>query len=133
MSARLFCYGTLEFPQVMEALIGRACAGEPARMPGYACLKVKGRVYPGIIQAEGHGTPGTLYRGLTEVELRRLDRYEDPFYRRRLIRAVNVRGRSLMAWAYVIPTQKKAVLSAAVWDKGAFERRHLGTFLTRLR
>lgn len=133
MAVRLFCYGTLEFPQVMEAVIGRGCIGAPARVSGYACLKAKGRVYPGIVRAEGHVTPGTLYHGLSGAELRRLDRYEDPFYRRRLIRVADGRGRPLMAWAYIIPERNKAVLSDAAWDKDAFERLHLAGFLKRLR
>jgi gamma-glutamylcyclotransferase (GGCT)/AIG2-like uncharacterized protein YtfP len=129
----LFCYGTLEFPPVMRAVAGRRFPGLPAVLSGYRRLGVRGEVFPGIAAQSGAEVPGTLYTGLTRAHLRKLDAYENAFYRRRLLRVRDAAGRAQAAWAYVVPRLYRHRLGAGDWDPDRFARRHFTRYLRRLR
>ncbi len=75
----LFVYGTLRFPEVLDALLGRVPELSPARARGWRAAALPGRVYPGLVA--GHGTAdGMLVRGLGPDELDVLHAYEDVDY-----------------------------------------------------
>jgi gamma-glutamylcyclotransferase (GGCT)/AIG2-like uncharacterized protein YtfP len=127
----LFCYGTLEFPAVMRAVAGRLFPGIPAVLDGYRRLVVKGQVFPGIVAQRGAAVAGTVYRGLTAAHLRRLDAYENPFYRRRRLRVRDAAGRRRAAWSYVLPAMYRHRLGAE-WDPALFAHRDCAAYLRRL-
>lgn len=129
----LFCYGTLEFPAVMRAVTGRLFPARPAVLPGYRRLGIKGEVFPGIVAQPGATVAGTLYRGLAAADLRRLDAYENAFYRRRLLRVREPLGRTCAAWTYVVPPLYRHRLDVRGWDPGTFARRDGAGYLRRLR
>jgi gamma-glutamylcyclotransferase (GGCT)/AIG2-like uncharacterized protein YtfP len=54
----LFTYGTLMFPEVWQAVVGRQFETTPAQLPGYQIFRVRDAVYPGII---------ALYPGIIAV------------------------------------------------------------------
>ena len=109
---RLFCYGTLVYPQVMTRVTGRWWVPVPARLPGYAAYRLRGVPYPGLVAEAGAQTEGVLYEGLTRHHLRLLDRYEGAWYRRRLVRLADG-GR---AWAYVLAPSARHRLETRRWD-----------------
>ena len=76
MLDRLFAYGTLEDADLLKALCGRAYAARAAVLEGYRCGYLRRRRYPGVVACRGASTVGTLYEGLSQRALRRLDRYE---------------------------------------------------------
>jgi gamma-glutamylcyclotransferase (GGCT)/AIG2-like uncharacterized protein YtfP len=47
----LFTYGTLMFPEVWQAVVGKHFETSPAQLPGYEIFRVAGALYPGIITA----------------------------------------------------------------------------------
>ncbi|MGE3482109.1 MAG: gamma-glutamylcyclotransferase family protein [Gammaproteobacteria bacterium] len=128
----LFCYGTLEFPSVMQAVAGRCFPGMPAVLPGYRRLGVKGEVFPGIVAQPGAEVSGTVYSGLTSAQLRLLDDYENAFYRRRPLRVLDTAGRQRLAWVYVVPAMYRHRLGSSEWDPGVFLRRDYARYLRRL-
>jgi gamma-glutamylcyclotransferase (GGCT)/AIG2-like uncharacterized protein YtfP len=129
----VFCYGTLEFPPVLEAVAGRRFPGRSAVLSGYRRLGVKGEVFPGIVAESGGEVTGTLYAGLTRAHLHRLDTYENAFYRRRLLRVRDAAGRTRTAWAYVVLRMYRHRLGAEDWDPNRFARRHFARYLRQLR
>lgn len=129
----LFCYGTLEFPAVMEAVAGRRFPALKAVLPGYRRLAVKGRAFPGAIAQAGADVGGTLYRGLTAAHLRRLDVYETALYRRRRLRVRDAAGRSRRVWAYVVPLMYRHRLGTSDWSPAAFLRCDHALHVRRLR
>lgn len=129
----LFCYGTLEFAPVMQAVAGREFAAQPAVLHGYRRRAIRGKVFPGVAARSGGAVRGTLYRGLTRAHLRRLDAYENPFYRRCLRHVRDAAGRRHAAWVYVVPALYRHRLGAEEWDADAFARRDLARYLRRLR
>jgi len=130
---RLFCYGTLEFPALMHAVSGRRYPAVSAELPGYGRYRVRGEVFPGLLREPGASTAGTLYGGLGPAQLRMLDRYEGPLYRRRRVRVYDCRGRDCVAWVYVIAARESRRLSAEPWDREAFAAYHLTDYLRALR
>lgn len=130
MPRRIFAYGTLEIPEVVEALLGRRPVGRPAVLPGFARFLVRGRPYPGIVARPGARTRGVLWEGLREQELRTLDAYEGSLYERRELTVRTGSARSLRAEAYVVPWERRGLLSREPWDTERFVALHLDEYVT---
>jgi|1185.fasta_scaffold108332_1 hypothetical protein len=121
LPADLFAYGTLRFPDVLEALLGRVPEHSPAIAPGWRVAALDGRVYPVLVPGDG-GAGGILISGLTAGDWRVIDAYEDDFYE--LERLTLVDGRQ--GWAYL--TRDPSAALPADWSPGDFTTRHLGEF-----
>lgn len=126
---RLFAYGTLVVPRVMEAVTGRVFAGRPAVLEGYARYTVAGASYPGIVAAPGARTDGVLYHGLDPEALAVLDRFEDAFYERRVVLVGDPGKPPVPAHVYVVPERHRGVLGPEPWRRDVFEGEHLAAFL----
>lgn len=129
---RLFCYGTLQFADIMHAVSGRRYVGVTATLEHYACFALRGEVFPGIVPAHAAQTTGVVYTGLDDVALRRLDAFESDCYVRERVSVRDAAGRSLQAWAYVVRPDARALLMDQSWDSDVFERTHMAAFLRRL-
>jgi gamma-glutamylcyclotransferase (GGCT)/AIG2-like uncharacterized protein YtfP len=92
----LFAYGTLRFPEVLEVLLGRVPALDPATAEGWRVAALPGVTYPGLVAAD-RGADGVLLRGLRSDEWRILHEYEDDLYDLRLVPLDGGRR----AWTYV--------------------------------
>jgi gamma-glutamylcyclotransferase (GGCT)/AIG2-like uncharacterized protein YtfP len=128
----LFCYGSLEFAEVMRRVTGRTFAHEPARLEGWVRLRFRGRAFPGLRPRSWACTPGTLWRGIDEASAARLDRFEGALYERR---ALPVRARSgvtVTAQVYVTASERRGDLSHEPWDRARFVRKSLAEFLRAL-
>jgi gamma-glutamylcyclotransferase (GGCT)/AIG2-like uncharacterized protein YtfP len=125
----LFCYGTLELPEVMRSVAGREFPALEARLPGYFRGMLQGAPYPGVVPRSGHVTPGTLYQGLDPRALARVDRYEGPEYRREALTVELADGSRRRAWVYVLKPSLRHRLTDAPWDQERFARGRLRSFL----
>lgn len=128
---RLFCYGTLQLPAVLQAVIGRTLDGRTAWLPGYSACRVRGAGYPGLRPAGGSVTPGRLYEGLTPRELAVLDRFEGALYSRRPVTVRSDRGRWQSAWCYLVAAQGLAALTDESWRLEDFSRQGLAAFMAQ--
>jgi AIG2-like family. len=124
--AALFAYGTLRFPDVLEALLGRIPEHSPGIVEGWRVAALDGRVYPVLVPGEG-AAGGMLISGLTAGEWRVIDAYEDDFYT--LERLTLVDGRQ--GWAYL--TRDGTAALPLDWSPGDFTTRHLSAFAGRCR
>ena len=113
--ARLFCYGTLQIPEVITTVTGTSFAGVPARLDGYACYRVKDAHYPGVVPCADKNTEGVLYTGIEEKDLQVLDRFEGSLYERQLLKTVTLDGHLRSAWVYVTPSAKAKQLTNQPW------------------
>jgi gamma-glutamylcyclotransferase (GGCT)/AIG2-like uncharacterized protein YtfP len=127
----LFCYGTLQFPEVMQALTGLRIDGRPAVLPDYACYVLRGEVFPGIVARHGASTAGVIYRGIGRRQLRLLDRFEGDCYHRIEVRASEAGGSRRRAWAYVVAPYKLRLVSNETWHSEVFAEEHLASFVSR--
>ena len=78
----LFAYGTLMWPEVLEAVIGKRLSGVPATLHGYIRLRVKGEHYPVVLPSDAASVEGMLYKGLCDTDFAHLDRFEGVEYDR---------------------------------------------------
>ena len=131
MVDRLFAYGTLLAPELRCAVLGRALAGKPATLSGYACYRVSRAAYPAVVeQAAGH-TNGELFSGIAASEWDALDEFESRLYERRLVE-IEAAGTRLGAYTYVVAETMRECLTDEAWDLERFRRNHLERYLARL-
>ena len=128
----LFCYGSLEFAEVMRAVTGRSFPHEPARLEGWVRLRLRGREYPGLRPRIWACTPGTLWRRIDDVSAARLDAFEGALYERRSLPVRTRAGVSVTAQVYVVTEGRRSGLSNEPWEKARFARASLAEFLRAL-
>ena len=131
MSHRLFCYGTLQVPEVMESVVGRRPAGKPARLPGYSVFRMREAEYPGIVPDPEGEASGLAYEDIADVELAVLDRFEGPQYRRREVRLAEADGRTATAWVYAIRESRRDEATDEPWRLEDFLANGLSAFMDR--
>ncbi|GAA3214728.1 gamma-glutamylcyclotransferase family protein [Actinocorallia longicatena] len=120
----LFVYGSLQFPEVLFALIDRVPAHTPAQAAGWRVAELPGRVYPGLVSGPTTA-PGYLLTGLTAEEWRVLDAFEDPVYDLRRLDLVDGRH----GWSYTC--NFGAEVLETNWSAETFARDHLPAYIER--
>jgi gamma-glutamylcyclotransferase (GGCT)/AIG2-like uncharacterized protein YtfP len=114
---RLFVYGTLQYPPLLERLLGRIPPHRRARLAGFARYTVLNADYPGIVPQPGAETAGLILAGIQSREWERLDQYEDDLYERRIVTLHPEDGGTITAFAYVIPDRNRHALSNQPWQE----------------
>jgi hypothetical protein len=117
----LFAYGTLRFPGILDALLGRVPDHTPAVVQGWRVAALDGRVYPVLVPGTGAAS-GILLTGLSAAEWRIIDVYEDDFYGLEPLSLVDGR----VGWAYV--TRDATGCLPGDWSPDDFAARHLAAF-----
>ena len=125
----VFTYGTLEIPEVMEAVTGQAWASTEAWAKGFAKFLLKGRSYPGMTVVQGSICSGRVYYHIDRRTLEILDAFEDEVYIRERIEVEIEGGRSLQADAYLILPQDRKCLTSIPWQPDEFKAKHLVRYL----
>jgi len=117
----LFVYGTLLFPEVLAALLGRVPPREPAAAAGWRVAALPGRRYPGLVP-DPHGLAhGLVITGLSRAEGRLLDAYEDGDYRLGMIDLADGRSCPTYVWrGEVLPHD---------WNPHSFAGDHLTDYV----
>ena len=133
MNSSVFTYGTLEIPDIMEAVTGRSFDSVEALADGYARFLLKGRIYPGMTPVFGHTTSGRVYVEVDEHSLVLLDQFEDEWYVRQLIPVQTAAANWLNAYAYVIDPKDKNRLTTEPWIKETFVAKHHSAYLAACR
>ncbi len=107
---KLFAYGTLMWPVVLESVIGRRLEGVPAILEGFIRLRVKGEHYPVIVPSATDVVEGMIYVGLTATDFQHLDRFEGEAYDR-----VTVQAGGAHAQAYVLSDRWRHLADDCRW------------------
>jgi gamma-glutamylcyclotransferase (GGCT)/AIG2-like uncharacterized protein YtfP len=117
----VFTYGTLMFPEVWQAIVGREFAAVEGTAAGFAIYRVRDAVYPGISAAsERERVRGVVYLDVDHASLARLDLFEGDFYVRQSVWVDCADGERRAADAYVVPAESQAVLTDERWDRAKF-------------
>jgi gamma-glutamylcyclotransferase (GGCT)/AIG2-like uncharacterized protein YtfP len=117
----VFTYGTLMFPQVWKAVVGREFAAIAGSASGYAIFRVRDAVFPGIVAAgDRDNVSGVVYLDVDQASLARLDLFEDDFYRRESLWVDCEDGQRRAADAYVVPHENRSVLTDQIWRPDEF-------------
>jgi len=126
---RLFCYGTLQVPEVVRAVTGRTYPGTAATLYEYALYRVKNAKYPGIIPSADSKVEGVVYEDVSDNDLKVLDLFESDLYRRQLLDVKLPDDKICKAWCYVIPDHNKSMLTDDVWRLKDFLEHGLESFM----
>ena len=78
---------------------------------------------PSTLHSQPSTVPGLLYLDLDSGLLARLDRFEDDFYRRQHIVVACDNGRQLAVEAYIVPDERRDVLTTEPWSGDDFVAR----------
>ena len=113
----------------MHAVTGRHFRSQKAILRDYACFKVKGESYPGIIPITDAITEGIVYFDVDELSLEQLDTFEGDLYERTRIRVETETKEMQNAEAYVIRSKYLGYLSLKGWDVKTFIKKDLEMFL----
>jgi gamma-glutamylcyclotransferase (GGCT)/AIG2-like uncharacterized protein YtfP len=117
----VFTYGTLMFPEVWQAVVGRSFETIEATAAGFEVFRVVEAVFPGITVRTGEcSVPGVVYLDVDHASAERLDRFEDDFYKRRPIAVDCSDGHRRMAEAYIVPPANRSVLTTEPWSRESF-------------
>ncbi len=127
----LFCYGTLQIPAVIHAVVGRRFKGRPAELAGYGAFQVRRAEYPGLRPDPKLLTRGQVYFDLDHSELQILDRFEGALYQRRRLMVRTGDGRRRGVWVYVVKPARRRCLTPVLWDRRDFLRRRYRRFMRR--
>ena len=123
--SRLFAYGTLLVPEVMERVAGRGFPAERAVLVGWRRRLLRGATYPGLVPAAGERVEGLLYDGLDAGALARIDRFEGALYERRELPVVLGSGENRAAFVYVLRPEHRGLVTELPWNEAEFRARHL--------
>jgi gamma-glutamylcyclotransferase (GGCT)/AIG2-like uncharacterized protein YtfP len=123
---RLFVYGTLQHPPLLEHLLGRVPAWQPATLAGWRAARLRGRVYPGLVPGGGPAT-GRLVE-VDDHELELLDRFEGPQYERIRVQ-VAVDAGVVDAWAWRLRDEHTGLAEDLDWELDEFTSRDAEAFL----
>jgi gamma-glutamylcyclotransferase (GGCT)/AIG2-like uncharacterized protein YtfP len=124
-SIPLFAYGTLLFPQVLRALIGRVPQSHAVCISGWRVAALKDRIYPGLVASSEGIAHGRLLVGLSADEWRLLDNFEDPKYELRQMTLSS--GHDGLAYVWV----DDADTCSDAWDIESFTLMHLPAYVER--
>ena len=128
---RLFAYGTLQIREVMNAVTGADFPAQPAWLINYARYCLAGHPYPGLRRKWRAVTEGVLFSDIDTDAFRRLDDFEDDFYRRKTLIVSTGAGLLTSAEVYVIPPQHYSLLLNRLWELEAFRKTLVHEFLAR--
>jgi gamma-glutamylcyclotransferase (GGCT)/AIG2-like uncharacterized protein YtfP len=134
MSTRLFAYGLLQFPEVLEVLLGKTFPMTAAHVQGYRCYRVDDPEltvpYPAAAPWEDAMVHGVLLPALTQAAWTCLDRFESAEYRHEVVAVSTVQG---LCEAVMYVWDDDPRLLRGVWDAEAFRRESLAGYVDRLR
>ena len=133
MADWLFTYGTLQFPEVLQAVSGLISSGREAKAYGYSQYQMVDKLYPGMIADSEGITAGQVYAGVDHVAWGLLDRFEDPIYQRQEVEVHLSGGPSVIAHAYVVPVRYAHLLSGEPWISSWFAAHYLEDYVSRCR
>ncbi len=128
MSVTLFAYGTLQIPDIMEAVTGKCFPSEAAVLCDHESFLVRGHSYPGVVESPGARTTGRLFCGVDDSSLALLDRFEGYLYERRTAQVTSADGAELEAQIYVVPEKQRRYLSSQPWNVDHFLKEHFAAF-----
>jgi gamma-glutamylcyclotransferase (GGCT)/AIG2-like uncharacterized protein YtfP len=117
----VFTYGTLMFPEIWQAVVGRSFETVEGNAAGFEVFRVRDAVFPGITAGTGGcSAAGVVYLDVDPVSMDRLDRFEGVFYERRVIAVDCVDGLRRMAEAYIVPAANRSGLMSEPWGRETF-------------
>ena len=126
---RVFVYGPLRFPEVMELIAGRQYPGTKATLRVYACVRVNDQVYPGLVYKPSAQTEGFLYEDMDDAVVKRIEAFKGDMYKLSALEVDTFDGRKLGAAVHITKPEYRNSLLNELWNADAFRQNQLTEFL----
>ena len=107
---------------IMQEIAGCLPEHRQGVLEGYSRRRVKGQVYPGLVQDEGRRVDGVVYLDLPDADWERLDRFEGRMYARRRVSIETDDEGRLTAETYIVRPEYLGRLGESEWDFQEFLR-----------
>jgi len=117
--ARLFAYGTLMCPEIIEKIFGVPLSGVQGRVKNHVCLCVRGEHYPGLVRKHGGEATGIVYT-IPSYLWKRLDAFEGEQYLRRPVTVWYDNGKRELIHTYIFRPEFRRLLSRKPWEYQSF-------------
>jgi gamma-glutamylcyclotransferase (GGCT)/AIG2-like uncharacterized protein YtfP len=130
---KLFVYGTLQFPEILRALLNEVPNMTPARLGGYRAASLKNRMFPGLVKSDNSIVDGFVL-DLTRKQYDVIAAWEDEKYIKHYFESKEITvttERSAEALLAFMWNEPKLVLSEN-WDKEKFYSENLETYIARI-
>lgn len=119
MSAALFTYGSLMFPEVWKKVVAGRYPSAPAVVQDYARYAVRNATYPGMVAQPEASVEGVVYFNVSEADIAMLDAFEGGTYSRINVSARLQSGEMVEVQTYLF--LDRAALSEQAWEPAAFQ------------
>jgi Gamma-glutamyl cyclotransferase, AIG2-like len=119
--------------EVMESVVGRRFAEQPAVLAGYRRRLLRGAVYPAVVPAATESVSGVLWSGLDLAALAKLDLFEGALYERPALPVTLTSGERCDAFVYVLRPEHRSLATDALFEEADFRARHLRDYLAACR
>ena len=129
----LFVYGTLMFDEVSSRLLKGRYQYVNVTLDDYKRFKIIGEIYPGLSSFPGSKVDGLLITGLSDNDIKLLDRFEGPYYKRIRVKVRDADGGYYETEVYCIRRKYQNRLSRKEWCSDRFRKQFLGAFLKSYR
>ena len=123
----LFVYGTLTFPEIVQALTHNRYKARPAYIENYLVTSLEAKPYPGMIEVPGATAEDWLLYDLEAPAIKILDAWEGREYVKKRLSAITSRSET-ETFAYV---WRDVVHDYRPWDRDRFKRQYLDSYLLK--
>lgn len=129
----LFTYGTLQFQEVMKILLGKSIEYEDLSIKGFKRRRLKGEVFPAVINSDSERVSGRVYFGITEEDFLILNKFEGDYYSPVTINIETKRIGKTLAIIYVLREEFFSFFSSEEWEVNHFSKTHLDAYLSSIK
>jgi gamma-glutamylcyclotransferase (GGCT)/AIG2-like uncharacterized protein YtfP len=127
----IFVYGSLMFDDVWNRVVKRRYQKQPALLPGYRRMAIRGKSYPGLIKSVNSSVQGVIYFNVFARDIKRLDKFEGRYYRKVPVTVLCENNHKHHARAYLFVRHKINLLAHKPWSPACFQAHHLHSFIAR--
>ena len=130
---KLFVYGTLQFPEILRALLNEVPDMTPAKLKGYRAASLKNRMFPGLVKSDDSSTDGFVL-DLTVEQYGIIAAWEDEKYIEHYFqnKEITVEADTSSEVVQVFLWNDESSALPENWDKEKFYKTHLDEYLQRI-
>jgi gamma-glutamylcyclotransferase (GGCT)/AIG2-like uncharacterized protein YtfP len=123
----LFTYGTLTFPEIVQALTGKRFRSEVATLSDHSARKLADWPFPGLVSSSGETTHGLILYDIDEASFEVIQAWEANGYRPEQV-SVTANGKLVNALTY----KWIGKTETDIWDKKYFQKHFLNDYIERI-
>lgn len=117
----IFVYGTLQNPEVVEALTGKSFKQTPYVLNGYKVFQVKGEHFPGMVKSKGSSAKGYILYDVDKKAFEIINKWEGTSYTPNIIK-ISADSNEIEAITYI---WKDEMVLEGNWSNEIYRTTHM--------